>query len=226
GDVPLAAGDLVNDSARVHTLSGGHVVLALEHGHEVRLDERTRLVVRAFDRFSLERGAVFIRSDKESPGSVFVETPFGTATDLGTQFVVRLANSSIFVGVREGLVQLEKSRSDKVNIEDGSLYVLSEGGLSQFRQLDAEDEIWNWVDETPRTFDIEGTTLASYLEWYASEIGASIEWADDESRQRAIDSVLRGSIDGASLQEGLEEVRRIAPFELKMTDSTLRVKVN
>ena len=225
GDLPLAVGTRIDDAALVHTMSGGHVVLALENGHEVRLDENTRMVARAFDRFSLERGAVFVRSEEGSSASVFVETPFGTATDLGTQFVVRLARRSIFVGVREGLVQLEKSRTDKVNVEDGSLYMLSEDGLSQFRQVGADDEFWNWVDETTTSVEIEGATLASYLEWYANEIGASIEWADDESRQRAAEIVLSGNIHGASLKEGLDEVRKIAPFDFEMTNATLRVKV-
>ena len=173
GEVPLTEGDRIDVSESVHTLSDGKVVFVMENGHEGRLDENTKMVARDFNRFSLERGAVFIRSGDSSSASVFVETPFGTATDLGTQFIVRLARRSIFVGVREGLVQLEKSKRDKVNVEDGSLYILSDDGLSQFRQIGADDDIWNWVDEKPTAFEIEGATLASYLEWYADEIGAT-----------------------------------------------------
>ncbi len=225
GDVPLSAGDRIDVSIAVRTFAGGHVVFTMENGHEVRLDENTTMTARAVDRFALERGAVFVRSQAGSSASVFIETPFGTATDLGTQFIVRLARRSIIVGVREGLVQLEKSKTDRVNVEDGNLYVLSDDGLSQFRQITADDDIWDWVDATPTPFELEGATLASYLAWYANEIGASIEWMDDESERRAAGIVLSGSLDGATLKEGLDEVRRIAPFDLELTESTLRVKV-
>ena len=123
-------------------------------------------------------------------------------------------------------MQLKKSKTDRVNVEDGSLYVLSDDGLSRFRQIAADDAIWDWVDATPTSFELEGATLARYLAWYANEIGASIEWMDAESEQRAADIVLSGSIDGATLKEGLDEVRRIAPFDLELTESTLRVKVH
>ncbi len=226
GDVAMKAGDRIDVSASVRTLSGGRAVLLLENGHEVRMDENTKMLARAADRFALERGAVFVRSEAGSESSVFVETPFGTATDLGTQFIVRLVRRSIVVGVREGLVQLEKSKSDRINVEDGSLYILSDDGLSQYRQISADDEIWDWVDAMPEPFEIEGATLASYLAWYADSLGASIEWLDDESERRAAEIVLSGSIDGTSLKEGLDEVRRIAPFDLEVTNATLRVKVH
>lgn len=225
GDTPLVPGERINAAASVHTLTGGHVVLAMESGHELRLDENTKLEARDDNRFGLERGAVFVRSGAGRETSVFIETPFGTASDLGTQFQVRLARRSIVVSVREGLVQLEKSRSDRVNIEDGNLYVLSDDGLSQFRQVAADDEIWDWVDASPPAFDIEGVSLASYLAWFASEIGAELEWADAASQAAAGATVLSGSIEGATLKEGFEEVRSFAPFEYEMTKSTLRVKV-
>ena len=225
GDRPLTPGERIDVSASVHTLTGGHVVLAMESGHEVRLDENTKMDARDEYRFGLERGAVFVRSGSGNETSVFIETPFGTASDLGTQFQVRLARRSIMVGVREGLVQLEKSRSDRVNIEDGSLYVLSDDGLSQFRQVAADDEIWDWVDASPRAFYIQGASLASYLAWFASEIGAELEWADEASKADAARTELSGSIEGATLKQGFDEVRRIAPFEYEMTNTTLRVKV-
>ncbi len=226
GDVPLAAGDTIAVSASVKTLAGGRAVFVMDNGHEVRLDENTRLTAQGVDRFALERGAVFVRSGDGSDASVLIDTPFGTASDLGTQFIVRLVRRSIIVGVREGLVQLEKSPGDRVHVEDGSLYILSDDGLSQFRQVAADDEIWEWVDATPPAFEIEGVSLASYLAWYADQIGAELQWADARSEKDAKEKVtLRGSIAGATLKEGFDEVRRFAPFEFEMTNSTLTVKV-
>ena len=225
GNVPLVAGDSIAVSASVKTLAGGRAVFVMESGHEVRLDENTRMIARDVDRFALERGAVFVRSGDGSDASVFIDTPFGTASDLGTQFIVKLVRRSIIVGVREGLVQLEKSRNDRINVEDGSLYILSDDGLSQFRQVAADDEIWDWVDATPPAFEIQGASLASYLAWYAEEIGAELQWADEASERNARNTTLSGSIAGATLKEGFEEVRRFAPFEFEMTSSTLRVTV-
>ena len=225
GDRPLTTGDRIEVSASVKTLAGGRVVFVMDNGHEVRLDENTRIITRDVDRFALQRGAVFVRSEEGSDTSVFIDTPFGTASDLGTQFMVKLVRHSIIVGVREGLVQLEKSHSDRVNVEDGNLYILSADGLSQFRQVAADDDIWDWVDATPPAFDIQGVSLASYLAWYAEVIGAELQWVDDESERDARNATLSGSIEGATLKEGFDEVRRIAPFEFEMTNSTLRVKV-
>lgn len=225
GDTPLNTGDRIDVSATVHTLADGHVVLDLVNGHEVHLDENTRMNARDVDRFGLDRGAVFVRSGAGIETSVFIETPFGIASDLGTQFQVRLERRSIIVSVREGLVQLERSSRDRVNIEDGNLYILSDDGLSQFRQVAADDEIWSWVDAAPSSFDIQGETLASYLAWFAREIGAELEWADEASDAAAATTLLSGSIEGATLKEGFDEVRRIAPFDFEMTNTTLRVKV-
>ncbi len=225
GDVPLAVGDRIAVSDPVKTLEGGRVVFLMDNGHEVRLDENTRMTAQDVDRFALERGEVFVRSGDGIDTSVFIDTPFCTASDLGTQFIVRLARRSIIVGVREGLVRLERSRSDRVDVEDGSLYILSDDGLSQFRQVAADDEIWDWVDATPPAFEIEGASLASYLAWYANEIGAELQWADAASEQQAKAAILDASITGLTLREGFEEVRRIAPFEFEMTNSTLRVTV-
>ena len=216
----LAAGSLIETGA------DGRLVLDLAGGQVMRLDTNSRLVALADSRFRLERGAVYVDSADSAPSaSVFIETRYGVASDIGTQFQVRVSASGLLLGVREGLVALDRADEPPVNVTVGRVFELTRAGEASERDADADEQLWAWVGEIAPVFEIEGATLYAYLNWYARESGVELQWLDRASESRAASIVLSGSIEGDSLDEGLDNVSRIAPFEFERRDGVLAVRV-
>jgi ferric-dicitrate binding protein FerR (iron transport regulator) len=106
GVAGLAAGDAVSRDATLDTGEDGSVALRLAGGAAVRLDARTRLVLRSPSALELAGGALYVDSGGAG-GAVEIRTAFGVARDVGTRFEVRVGAASVRLRVREGEVLLE-----------------------------------------------------------------------------------------------------------------------
>jgi ferric-dicitrate binding protein FerR (iron transport regulator) len=221
----VAVGDRVATNALIRTDAGGRLALQLDSGHSLRLDHGSRLAVTAADRFELARGAVYVDSGSQAAQKpVQIATPFGTATELGTQFQLRLAAERLEIGVREGLVRIAREPGS-FDVSAGTLVRIGADGHGVELPLAARSPWWAWVETVPAEFDVEGTTLEQYLSWYARERGLELRWQNPTSRERAARIRLSGSIHGLDLDEGLRTVGRIAEFSYALTGSVLQVSV-
>ena len=217
---------IVADSV-IETGDSGRIAIRMSGGQSLRLDHGSSLVVHTPNRVSLQAGAVYIdTADAASSLPVLVATPMGTARDIGTQFQVRLAGSMLIVGVRDGLVEVTPEGQDKVAVNKGRYFELASSGQAAEREISFDDPSWDWVETVAPMFDIEGASLNDYLRWYANERGMTLNWEDSTSESKAANAVLTGSIEGATLDEGLEIVQRIAPFEYRVDGESLWVKVD
>lgn len=211
----------------IETDSASRIAIRLAGGQSLRLDEDSRLVVHAPDRVTLDAGGVYI--DTANAGGllpVLVSTPLGTAWDVGTQFQVRLTNSLLIVGVRDGIVEVTPQGQASLSVNKGRYLELGQFGQKKERDIELDDSSWDWVETVVPEFVIEGTSLKDFLVWYANERGVSLLWDDRASETKAANAMLTGSVSGATLGEGLEIVRRIAPFEYRIDGEELWVKVN
>ncbi len=223
----VSAGAVVAAESRIETTNDGRIALQLGAGQSLRVDTDTRLVVQASDRYALRQGGVYVDSGAEGSATpVFIETHLGTASDVGTQFQVRLADDTLSIGVREGLVELARLDASVVSVDVGSLYELTTSGEERKDRIDADDPIWSWATSISPEFDIDGRSLHSYLVWYARERGVRLEWDSTDSEANALRVRLSGSIGGLALEDGLAAVQRIAPFEYRLSDGVLRVRVD
>lgn len=219
-------GEAIAADAVIGTASGGRLVLALAGGQVMRVDTDSELAALGSSRFRLTAGAVYIDSADSAPSaSVYIETPFGVASDVGTQFQVRVSDERLLLGVREGLVALKRDDEPQVSVTVGRVFELSLIDGSIERDTGPDDPIWQWVNDTTPDFDIDGETLYAYLNWYARQQGLTLEWRDRASEARAASTRLSGSIEGLTLEEGLETVARIAPFSFEQSDRVLAVRV-
>lgn len=222
----LQSGDVVRPGAEIRTSDTGMLALELADGQSLRLDNGTQILVSDASRYRLDRGAVYVDSGTAADKApVFVETRFGVATDIGTQFQVRVDDSGLQVGVREGLVELSRSGARTVPVNSGTLFLYSSSGEESDVRIDSDDPLWNWVDTIAPAFDIEGASLESYLSWYAQQRAVDLQWENSVSRENARKIRLTGSIEDTSLQEGFEIVRRIAPFDYRLTEAVLLVSI-
>lgn len=211
----------------IETGSASRIAIRLAGGQSLRLDEDSRLVVHAADRVTLDAGGVYI--DTANAGGlspVLVSTPLGTAWDVGTQFQVRLTNSLLIVGVRDGIVEVTPQGQASLSVNKGRYLELGQFGQKKERDIELDDSSWDWVETVVPAFVIEGKSLKDFLLWYANERGVSLLWDDRASETKAANAMLTGSVSGATLGEGLEIVRRIAPFEYRIDGEELWVRVN
>lgn len=221
----IAAGDAIPVDGVITTASDGRVALQLAGGQSLRIDQDTQVVASAERRFRLERGAVYFDSGQDADASpIFIETPYGVATDVGTQFQVRLLRNTVLVGVREGLVALSRPGHEALTVDRGHLIEVAGDGGADRRKIE-DDSMWEWVSSIAPQIDTRGVTLARYLDWYAREKGYEIEWADAKSRATAMNVKLSVSIDGLTLGDGLAVVQAVAPFDYEIDGATMRVHV-
>ena len=224
-DRVIAAGESIPVEGVITTASDSRVALQLTDGQSLRIDQDTQLVVIAESRFRLERGTAYFDSGRSTDASpVYVDTPYGVATDIGTQFQVRLLANTVEVGVREGLVALSRQGQEALTVDRGQILEVADDGGAEFRDIE-DDGMWDWVNSIAPEIDTNGMTLSDYLEWYAREKGYEIQWVDTESRNNAMGIRLSVSIQGLTLGEGLALVQAMAPFDYEIDDGTMRVLI-
>lgn len=102
-------GQTVREGYGVRTFRRSFAEITFTDGSAVRVNEQTDLIVQSaatLRKIRLERGALWIRDENGSRTSV--QTPVGTATARGTEFLV---SSDGMVTVKEGEVELEAGGS-------------------------------------------------------------------------------------------------------------------
>lgn len=176
-------------------------------GHSVRLDSGTKVRLASGSRLELQRGAVYIDSDRPSApaGGLEVMTPFGSVREIGTQFEVRVVEGeaeALRVRVREGEVALVRD-ADSHSVLVGEELILSRDGSLQRGAVERYGSAWEWVLAAAPGFDIEGATLAEFLDWVSRESGWGVDYADQELASSAATIRLHGSIEGFSPPESL-----------------------
>lgn len=204
----LAAGDAVSRDATLATGDGGSVALRLAGGAAVRLDARTRLVLRSASALELANGAVYVDSGGAG-GAVEIRTAFGVARDVGTRFEVRVGEASVRLRVREGEVVLEHggtshSAGAGVELEAG------DGGVTR-RETDPYGPHWDWVQSAAPPYELDGRTLEEILDWAARETGREVRL--EAAARKKLEEVFAGALASPRPDEVLDGV--LATFGLR-----------
>jgi ferric-dicitrate binding protein FerR (iron transport regulator) len=208
-NVELSSGDLtVGETLKKGDIlePAGRVAVRMVRGQSVRLDEGSRLLMLSESRLELERGAVYIDSGPSAPAGAATEilTPLGSVTETGTQFEVRLVDESdsVRISVREGGVSITTDEGSHAAV-GGEQLTLGRDGSAERSALAPDAQQWFWVLETAPAIEIEGRSLASYLDWVARETGWRIRYADETLQRSAETILLHGTIEGLRPDESL-----------------------
>jgi len=193
--------------ARLETSHDSRAALVLIDGTAISFDRATVAVFENADHVRLERGAAYIDSGRAAgaESALRLETAFGAARHLGTQFEVRVAAASMRVRVREGLVAVERGATRWTTGAGEALVVAANGTPSRERIATSGSE-WRWVHDLSEPFILEGATVQAFLDWIGREQGWHWEIADATLRARADRVVLHGSIEGLTPEEALAAV--------------------
>ncbi len=206
----LSGARLVPDT-RLRTMQDAYVSVSLDNGMNIRLDENTEMVLDGPDSVQLVYGRLYVDSNHKAV--LVVNTAFGSAADIGTQFTVSATDANWQVHVREGSVLVKDDEVRKIVEVGQGLQISASNELSQSRNSPMDDS-WQWVQKVTPVFSIEGRTLADYLVWISRETGREVDFRSEFARSAAQGTILHGSIDGLEPSESLAVVLSTTDFEL------------
>ncbi len=218
-----AAGAEIPPGALIRTRPGSRATLWLTPRRSLRIDSKTELRLDSEASLSLESGAVYIDAQNGGDSAVEVRTALGTATDIGTQFEVRLGEGTLDVTVREGLVSLSRD-GEEIRITQGVALSIDAEGEVRTGAVAAHDPMWAWTQEIAPTFEIEGRSVLAFLDWVSSETGLSIAFESAEVEQLAGTTTLHGSIEGLSPSQSPFVVLPSARLTVSQETGVLQVR--
>ena len=197
---------VLHEHEQIRTAGGARAALAWQHGAGVRIDENT-LATLDGDRIVLERGAVFIDTGEggQSSDAPLVATALGTVRHLGTSYEVRVADEALRVSVRHGTIQVERAGAVDRGTAGEQLRVDSAGQVER-TTVAAWDARWNWLHSVTPPLDIEGRSVADFLQWAGRETGRSVVYGSPAARAAAERIVLHGTIEGLDPATALRAV--------------------
>lgn len=211
-----AAGESVAAGELIETDAAARAALAFGSGVSVRLDHGTRIELQAQDRLRLLAGALYVDAPPPHRSALAIETATALVRHVGTQYLVSTSSDGITVGVREGRVLIEDNGTIHTG-EPGEKIELSRDGQVKRTLLPAQHPEWQWANDIAPAFNVEGQTLAAFLEWVARESGRKLVYASEEARVAANQVRLRGSIERLDLNAALIAV--LSTIQLRQFDS-------
>jgi ferric-dicitrate binding protein FerR (iron transport regulator) len=217
-------GGVVEAGSEIATGGASHVALRLVGGASLRLDRGTRLVLESSGVMWLKHGAVYLDTGVEGSAAVEVRTPYGVATDVGTQFEVRLGEEGLRLRVREGEVRLALADDTELVAQAGvGLTVLGDGTVER-EAVAAHGGAWEWVLRAAPSFELEGKSVAEALDWIVRETGWELRLADAELHREVRAAVVHGSLQGVPPDEAPELVLLGSRLAYRIEGGTLFVE--
>ncbi len=209
----------------LETGADGRAALALADGVTVRLDSDTHVRLLSGPVLRLDRGALYIDSGpgRKRQGALEIKTDLGLVRDIGTQFEVRMQGDELRLSVRDGIAMLV--RDDRTfSAPAGTRLLVRPGGAVETGAVPMQGPDWDWVLAIAPPFELEGSTLARYLDWLARETGWRVEFADRSMAGRASSIVLHGSVAGIRPDETPAAVLPTCGFAHRLSDGTLTLE--
>ena len=204
------AGTYLRAEDRVSMTLASQMNIRLDHGAEVRLDGPGGV--------HLVTGSMYADSyERVTPGDFQVSTRFGTATDIGTQFLVTSSESGWSVQVREGEVHLVDGGHAR-RLQPGVRIEIAQNDEAVESAIPADHDSWAWTESVRPGFDIDGRPVDDYLRWVARETGRELRYASPAARATATESRLSGTIANMTATDSLQQVLPATDLRLITTD--------
>ncbi|HEY7057964.1 MAG TPA: FecR family protein [Vicinamibacterales bacterium] len=217
---PLTASASVEAAAFIETDDASRAALQTPEGYSVRIDRASRVRFLAPAVLEVQAGAVYIASTDGQHGFE-VRTPLGNLRDMGTQFEVRLAVSSLRLRVRTGVVEIRR-RARVTTAAAGTEATITSSDVD-IRLVPVFGSEWAWTTDIAPQFPIEGRTLRAFLEHTATEEGWTLHYAQPDLADAAARIVLHGSVDGLKAQDALQVVLATSGLRYSLRDGELAV---
>jgi ferric-dicitrate binding protein FerR (iron transport regulator) len=179
----------------------GQIGLRLASGGSLRIGPRSRVVLAGSDEAELLAGVLYFDSEDGRTSEFAVTTQLGRVRDVGTQFLVRVDDDQLDIGVRAGRVTLTRGgASDDAGVGERLVASQASNGLRRESIATFGGE-WEWAERLAPPFDIDGRTVSTFLAWFEAQTGRTVVFADAAAERTAQTAMLSGSIDLPPLQK-------------------------
>ncbi len=199
------AGTEVLAGSTVTTGSSGGALLQLDGSATLRLARQAEVEMLEAGRARLVAGAVYFDSGAPTSAgdgpALYLETPLGVISDIGTQFEALVEGSTVEVRVREGRVEIE-AKSGLLRVDSGEQLALATSGPPLRSAIPIYGVAWEWAETLGRPFPLEGRSLHDLFAWAARETGRRLVYSSDQLASDAAAITLHG-----------DAVRGLSPLE-------------
>ncbi|MCZ6500714.1 MAG: FecR family protein [Gammaproteobacteria bacterium] len=196
----LAESDVVLSSGQIiETGSGARLAVSWNAGGLLRMDEKTRVSLIAYDQIHLFSGRLHydsksLYSDRQPLVNLLIETPYGTVRHMGTQFMAELADGALAVSVREGEVAISGASMETLALA-GEQVIISESGIEVRQSILPYSDEWKWAQEIAPVYELDGRSMDEFLQWISRESGFVVEYETESAKSLAEETILHGKID-------------------------------
>jgi ferric-dicitrate binding protein FerR (iron transport regulator) len=226
---PLPAGTVLESGA------DGGAVVRLAHkgeasdagdGARLRLAADGRLILHDRNHIELTRGSVYIDTGEAATRTsgdpaLRVTTALGSATDIGTRFMVVTDDQTLEVLVRDGQVELSGAHQSAVATA-GEKLSLDAGGSLTTSEIPLTGEDWAWTLGLIEPFLVENKTLAQYLSWLSAETGLEYRFENAELEAAVLGVQLHGpAIESSEVFSTIDDMVLGAGLESRIEEGVL-----
>ena len=217
------AGGALAKGARLRTLAGGGVALALDGGASLRLAAATEVLMDGPRRILLRSGTLYLDKTGSVGTGYQIETPAGTARDVGTQFELHVAGGALRLRVREGRVEIDRAGQHLSGSAGEQLEIDPLGGVTR-STIAATDMAWQWTETVAPAPDIDGQPAAVLLAWVARETGRRLHYESAAVATRAANVILHGNIRHLAPLAALDVMLATTDLEYTLIGDTMEVR--
>jgi hypothetical protein len=156
-----------------------------------------------------------------------VLTARGAVRHLGTQYMVRMEDQRLLVGVRSGSVQVLAGKSANTTplfVANGHELLIEQAGDHELQPLKAYGSDWLWAENLGPGFVLDGRTLTEFLEWVAGETGLTLTYQTSMAKSVADDTVLHGKVD-LPAKEALDLVLLTSDLSAEIRDGSIEIRL-
>ena len=216
----LRKGTLILAGDQLHTGQDGLISLRLIEGGLIKLDRNTQIRFMGRNQIALETGGIYF--DSESTGHIRIHTPWGTASDIGTQFETRHEQGELIVRVRNGQVKLEQPEKATL-IGTGWSLRLAEGKKT-VEPIPEKEKFWVWADAMDEHFSFDGRSMAEVLFLTARKEGWQLEYRTRDDEKRAQEDIVHGDLDTRDSLQLLQKLAIISDMSYRLQGQVLTVR--
>lgn len=216
-------GATLAEGATLRTLAGGNAALALDGGASLRLAAATEVRLDGSQRIYLRSGTVYLDNGGSVGTGHQIETPAGTARDIGTQFELRVLDGALRLRVREGRVEIDRAGQLLTGAAGEQLEIDVLGGVTR-SHIAVTDMAWQWAETIGPAPDIDGQPVTRLLNWVARETGRQLRYESAAVEARAATVILHGNIRHLAPLAALEVMLATTDLEYALVGDTMEIR--
>lgn len=218
------SGGALVEGTKLRTLAGGAVALVLDGGASLRLAAATEVQMDGPRRLQLRSGTLYLDNAGNVGTGYQIETPAGTARDIGTQFELRVGDGVLRLRVREGRVEINRAGSLVNGSAGEQLDIDVLGGVSR-SSIAAAGTAWQWAEAIAPAPEIDGQPATILLNWVARETGRNLHYESAVVETRAASVILHGNIQHLAPMDALDVMLATTDLEYTLVGDTMEVRV-